>query len=532
MTLARTRLAALATSTLTLLLPIAAAQPAWSQTSPAVTVVKESPLSAAFAKAAAAHDVPRDLLVALAYAETHLDGHNGEPSASGGYGVMHLVSNPTTRSLEKAAELTGLPADRLKSDDAANVLGGAAVLRAHADVLGLDEAARKDPGRWYEAVARYGNAASPELARLYADAVYEQLGLGIDLRGVKVEPQEVTADRGAYAKTRDLNARSTEQTEGQAERQAEAQAEAQAAIASQDYPPAAWVAANSGNYRVSNRETSYNIDRVVMHVAQGSYAGTISWFQNPSANVSAHYVIKSSNGAVTQMVRDKDVAWHAGNSTYNNRSIGIELEGYVSDASWFTDAMYRSAAALVRHLCDKYAIPKTRTGVIGHNEVPGATHTDPGPHFNWTTFMNYVTGGGTPTWQTTVDNTTAGQFTASANWGTSTYSSQRHGADYRFADPVAASDPAWYSATIPSAGNYRVEVWYPADPGYNSSAPYIVAASGGNQTVFVDQRSGGGAWRAIGTFALNAGTQNVVGVSRWTSGTGYVIADAVRISRI
>ncbi|MFD2357506.1 hypothetical protein ACFSTC_61870 [Nonomuraea ferruginea] len=59
-----------------------------------------------------------------------------------------------------------------------------------------------------------------------------------------------------------------------------------------------------------------------------------------------------------------------------------------------------------------------------------------------------------------------------------------------------------------------------------------MAAAGGNQTVYVDQRSGGGAWRSIGTFQLNAGTQNVVGVSRWTGGTGYVIADAVRISRI
>ncbi|MFC7102854.1 hypothetical protein ACFQQB_21830 [Nonomuraea rubra] len=105
--------------------------------------------------------MPRDLLVALAYAETHLDGHNGEPSASNGYGVMHLVSNPTNHSLEKAAELTGLPADKLKADDEANVLGGAAVLRSLADKLGLDATARKDPGDWYRAVAQYGNASSP-----------------------------------------------------------------------------------------------------------------------------------------------------------------------------------------------------------------------------------------------------------------------------------------------------------------------------------------------------------------------------------
>ncbi|MEU6711181.1 N-acetylmuramoyl-L-alanine amidase [Nonomuraea sp. NPDC046802] len=506
MTLARTRLAALATPVLAALL-IAAGQPATAE-------VKDAPLAAAFDKAAADHDVPRDLLVALAYAETHLDGHNGEPSASGGYGVMHLVSNPTNHSLEKAAELTKLPADKLRADDAANILGGAAVLRSHADALGLDEAARDDTGRWYQAVAKYSAAASPETARLYADAVYEQLGLGIDTRGVQVKPQEVTADRGSYAKVRDLNERVVE-------------------AASPDYPPAAWVAASSSNYRVSNRETSYNIDRIVIHVTQGSYAGTISWFQNPAAQVSAHYVVKSSNGAITQMVRDKDVAWHAGNSTYNNRSIGIEHEGFVNDASWFTDAMYRSSAALTRALADKYGIPKNRTGIIGHNEVPGATHTDPGSNWNWTTYMNYVTGGTTPpSWTTTVDNSTSGQFSASANWGTSTYSTQRYGADYRFADPVASSDPAWYSAAIPSAGTYRVEVWYPDDPGYNSSAPYIVAASGGNQTVYVDQRSGGGVWKSIGTFSLNAGTYNVVGVSRWTSGTGLVIADAVRISRV
>ncbi|MBX6387150.1 MAG: N-acetylmuramoyl-L-alanine amidase [Microbispora sp.] len=300
---------------------------------------------------------------------------------------------------------------------------------------------------------------------------------------------------------------------------------------STDYGPAAWVPASSANYTASSRPSSYAIDRVVIHVTEGSYAGTISWFQNSAAQVSAHYVVKSSNGDITQMVREKDIAWHAGNWSYNTRSIGIEHEGYVSDASWFTDAMYRASAALTRAICDKYGIPKDRAHIIGHNEVPGATHTDPGPYWNWTTYMNYVTGGGTPSWSATVDNS-GGQFTASANWGTSTWSSQRYGADYRFANPVAASDPAWYTFAIPSAGTYRVEVWYPSDPGYNSSAPYIVATSGGNQTVYVDQRAGGGTWRSLGTFSLKAGTYAAVGVSRWTSGTGYVIADAVRVTRV
>ncbi|MDR8409693.1 hypothetical protein MTP10_13185 [Nonomuraea sp. 3-1Str] len=48
----------------------------------------------------------------------------------------------------------------------------------------------------------------------------------------------------------------------------------------------------------------------------------------------------------------------------------------------------------------------------------------------------------------------------------------------------------------------------------------------------MDQRTGGGAWRTLGTYTLNAGTYNVVGVSRWTTTTGYVIADAVRITKV
>jgi hypothetical protein len=142
-------------------------------------------------------------------------------------------------------------------------------------------------------------------------------------------------------------------------------------------------------------------------------------------------------------------------------------------------------------------------------------------------------GGGTPEPGVIVDNATAGAFTASANWSTSSFSSQRFGADYRFGNPdTTASDPAWYRANLARTGSYRVEIWYPADAGYNSATPFLIATSTGTQTVVVDQRTGGGAWRSIGTFTLAAGDRNVVGISRWTTGTGYVIADAVRITPV
>jgi len=139
-----------------------------------------------------------------------------------------------------------------------------------------------------------------------------------------------------------------------------------------------------------------------------------------------------------------------------------------------------------------------------------------------------VTGSGA--FSAIVDNTDSGRFTASANWGTSTFSPQRHGTDYRYANPQAVSDAAWFKVNIPAAGSYKVQVWYPANSGYNSATPYIVATTSGNVSVAVDQRSNGGTWVTLGTYTLAAGDHNVVGVSRWTAGTGYVIADAVKVS--
>jgi hypothetical protein len=50
-------------------------------------------------------------------------------------------------------------------------------------------------------------------------------------------------------------------------------------------------------------------------------------------------VIRSSDGAVTQLVRTKDAAWHAGNWTINSESIGIEHEGIAIDgATWYPNS--------------------------------------------------------------------------------------------------------------------------------------------------------------------------------------------------
>jgi len=322
----------------------------------------------AFAAAATEFDVPRDLIVALGYSETHLDGHDGAPSQDNGYGVMHLVSNPSRHTLEQAATITGAPVAALRDDTATNIRGGAAVLRATADTQGLDAAARDRLGAWYPVVAGYGGATDDRDATLYADTVFDLLGAGVRAstptgEQVLVASSAVRPELGRFARVESLD------------------------VGAQDYPNSIWNPATSANY-ASGRTSA--ITTVVIHVTQGSYAGTISWFKNPDAQVSAHYVVRSSDGEITHMVNDADTAWHARSG--NPYSIGIEHEGFVDDPSWFTDAMYRSSAALTAWLCDTYGIAKNRQSIVGHSEVPGNDHTDPGSNWDWDYYMQLVNG--------------------------------------------------------------------------------------------------------------------------------------------
>ncbi|MGB3948376.1 MAG: N-acetylmuramoyl-L-alanine amidase [Bacteroidia bacterium] len=165
-----------------------------------------------------------------------------------------------------------------------------------------------------------------------------------------------------------------------------------------DYGPALWNAAASCNY---SSRSGTAISAVTIHTVQGSYAGCISWFQNCSANVSAHYVVRSSDGQITQMVTEANKAWHVGNN--NPFTIGLEHEGYIAQASWYTTAMYTQSAALVKDICNSgYGISPLRTyygpgcsggatscalgactTIKGHQMFAGQSHSDPGPNWDW-----------------------------------------------------------------------------------------------------------------------------------------------------
>ncbi|QNP66951.1 N-acetylmuramoyl-L-alanine amidase [Streptomyces genisteinicus] len=160
--------------------------------------------------------------------------------------------------------------------------------------------------------------------------------------------------------------------------------------AAADFPAAEWTPAAASNRTASTRPTAYPVQYVVVHVTQETYADTLSIFKDPARKVSAHYVVRSSDGHVAQCVQERDIAWHAGNWDYNTRSIGIEHEGWVDRPAYFTHALYERSAALTAYVCDRYGIPKDRAHIIGHHEVPGATHTDPGPLWDWSRYIRLV----------------------------------------------------------------------------------------------------------------------------------------------
>ncbi|MEV0975726.1 N-acetylmuramoyl-L-alanine amidase [Streptomyces sp. NPDC049915] len=156
-----------------------------------------------------------------------------------------------------------------------------------------------------------------------------------------------------------------------------------------DFRGAQWVAASTANYRLADRPDDYPIDRVVVHVTQGSYRSAVKVFQDPGHKAAAHYIVRQ-DGHVTQLIRELDVAFHAGNREYNERSVGIEHEGFVDRPGDFTAAMYAASARLTAGICRRYGIPVDREHIIGHAEVPGTDHTDPGPHWNWGRYLALV----------------------------------------------------------------------------------------------------------------------------------------------
>jgi len=127
----------------------------------------------------------------------------------------------------------------------------------------------------------------------------------------------------------------------------------------------------------------FRAEAIVIHIMEGSLAGTDSWFRDPASQVSAHYGV-GKEGVIHNYVDEDDTAWHAGrvsmpswplikngtNGSYINPNlytVGIEHEGD-ADTEW-TDDMYRASSRLVKDICERNGIAIDRLHILGHHEI-------------------------------------------------------------------------------------------------------------------------------------------------------------------
>lgn len=136
-------------------------------------------------------------------------------------------------------------------------------------------------------------------------------------------------------------------------------------------------------------------------------------------------------------------------------------------------------------------------------------------------------GSGGSTGTTVIVDNAESNFTASANWSTSSATPGYYGTDYRFRSTEAVTDPATWSATLPTTATYTVYARWNSGTNRSTTAPYIINHAAGSSTVYVNQQANGGTWQVLGTYDFNAGTTTVQ-LSCWTTEGYVVIADAVK----
>jgi N-acetylmuramoyl-L-alanine amidase/FG-GAP-like repeat len=416
-------------------------------------------LQDAFASAAQEFKVPQSVLMAVSYRQTRWESHDGKPSFTGNYNVMGLTqvntadldpaaagssdtetdqsgdpakskgfdpqkakaakgpavdtADPRLHTLDAAAKLSGTSAADLRGDSRQSVRGGAALLASY------EKAAYgslpTDPARWYAAVERYSQSTDTAGAKLFADRVFSTMRDGVSTMTADGQQVTLTAspDLKAEKPAKAPLAASTTSTPKTT----------LSTLPTPDCPsglacnfmPAAYKSNSTtdpskyGNYDVADRPSttaphngSPDIRYIVIHDTEGSFDGSISAFQNSAYLAGTNYIIRASDGKVTQMVENKNIVWHAGNMGFNQHGIGVEHEGYaMKQGSWYTEAEYDSSATLVKHLASEFHIPLDREHIIGHDEIPGpldsyvaGMHWDPGPYWDWNHYMSLL---GAPT---------------------------------------------------------------------------------------------------------------------------------------
>jgi len=153
----------------------------------------------------------------------------------------------------------------------------------------------------------------------------------------------------------------------------------------------------SPNFSAKSRKKK-NISFIIIHyTGMQSEIESIERLKNIRSKVSCHYLI-NRKGIITQMVKDTQVAWHAGKSKWKNLknlnecSIGIELvnQGHEFGYQNFSKIQIKRLINLCIQLKKKYMIKKEN--FLGHSDIAPLRKLDPGEKFPWKQLSKYNLG--------------------------------------------------------------------------------------------------------------------------------------------
>jgi hypothetical protein len=445
-----------------------------------LTFCTQAQLSSQFEAAYRAHPgVPRPLLEALAYSSSHcqnlqpqeaFDAHHG-PARYGLFALVEDGKNYFTNNLLSVCRAGGISPAEYKQSTAAQIMAVAAWLEQEAGSRKVQSL--NDFAPVIDALSEIPDAGTVNaFARASARyEVYRNFVNGIQSAELTVSGRSLSSEAWFTPETYRMVTAPAVRISGDEVSDGTTQFRggntiAPNAVTATDYPSALWVTSPNFSTR------SLAISAVAIHTTQGSYAGSISWFQNTASSVSAHYVLRSSDGQVTQMVREVSKAWHIGSE--NSYTIGLEHEGFVNDASWYTTAMYTSSANLVKDICADNGIDPTTcysgpassgsnllssaVKIKGHQHYPNQTHTDPGINWNWGSYYNLINPP-TCTAPVTLNASYVNTAFANLNW-TAAAGAAGYAVEWK---TTAAT--AWNSAT--TVNNYYTIAGLAASTGYN-----------------------------------------------------------------
>ena len=144
----------------------------------------------------------------------------------------------------------------------------------------------------------------------------------------------------------------------------------------------------SPNHYIKLR-SSKSITFIIIHyTGMQSERESLKKLINVKSKVSCHYLI-NRKGKIFKMVKDRNIAWHAGKSKWKNyvnlnkNSIGIELvnKGHKFGYQSFTSKQISSLVILCKSLKKKHGIKDKF--ILGHSDIAPIRKIDPGEKFPW-----------------------------------------------------------------------------------------------------------------------------------------------------